>query len=202
MWRIACFDKHFVFRFVDESRKLLPMNPHEFPEDVFYEGTDWYEAGPDAPVATEHADRAARSGPGALPLRRTVLEEVRAQALEVGIRHTFPAAGSAYQGGESDGYCYRTVFAGSSLAHTYDMVRQFLREEDYGHLPLPADLVELQAFQYKVRRSQILLFEDNGYVHNPIKILFPNNRKGNKQLILEVYNEAAPGHLLRFHRRE
>ena len=180
------------------------MSPNEFPEDVFYDATDWYEAGPDAPVVTGEAaarERERHTGPAPLPTRRSLLDEVRAETPAVGIRHAFPAAGTVYQGGESDGYCYRTTFAGSSLAHTYDMVRQFLREEDYGHLPLPADVDELLAFQYKVRRSQILLFEDNGYVHNPIKILFPNNRKSNKQLVLEVYNEAVPGHLVRFHRR-
>ena len=181
------------------------MSPDEFPEDVFYDATDWYEAGPDAPLPNGEAaasERIRPGGPAPLPTRRSLLEELGGATTEVGIRAQFPEAGSHYQGGDSDGYCYRSVFAGSTLAHTYDMIRQFLQEEDYGHLPLPADIDELLQFQYKVRRSQILLFEDNGYVHNPIKILFPNNRKSNKQLILEIYNEAIPGHLVKFHRRD
>ena len=45
------------------------------------------------------------------------------------LREDFPPAGSDYMGGESDGYEYRTVFAGSNLESTYEMVRQFLKEE-------------------------------------------------------------------------
>ena len=47
---------------------------------------------------------------------------------------------------------------------------------------------------------RILLFEDNGYVHNPIKILFPIDRRKKTTLILCVYNESDPEHLLKFHR--
>lgn len=102
-------------------------------------------------------------------------------------------------GGESDGYQYRTVFAGSSLEHTYEMVRQFLREEGYGDLPLPKNGAELDLFRIPTRNRQILLFEDNGYVHNPIKILFPPDRRKRTTLILCVYNESDPDHLLKFH---
>ena len=116
------------------------------------------------------------------------------------LREEFPAAGSDYLGGESDGYEYRTVFAGSSLEATYEMVRQFLREEGYGDIPLPRNAGELQLFRLATRNKQILLFEDNGYVHNPIKVLFPLDRRKKTTLILCIYNEAAPQHLLRFHR--
>jgi hypothetical protein len=44
------------------------------------------------------------------------------------------------------------------------------------------------------------MFEDNGYVHNPIKILFPQDRRKRSTLILCIYNEADPQHLLKFHR--
>lgn len=118
------------------------------------------------------------------------------------MRRNFPPAGTSYQGGESDGYEYRTVFGGSKLEATYDMVRGFLREEGYGELPLPRDAEELLRFRLPVRRGQILLFEDNGYVHNPIKILFPDDRRKKTTLILCIYNEAFPDHLLRFHRRQ
>ena len=45
------------------------------------------------------------------------------------------------------------------------------------------------------------MFEDNGYVHNPVKILFPNDGRKKNTLILQLYNELAPKHLLRFHRK-
>ncbi len=117
------------------------------------------------------------------------------------LRDEFPPDGSDYLGGTSDGYVYRTSFAGATLAHSYDMVRQFLTEEGFGHLPLPADVEELKMFRLSTRNRQILMFEDNGYVHNPIKILFPNDARQKRALILEIYNESVPKHLLRFHRR-
>ena len=117
------------------------------------------------------------------------------------LREDFPPAGAEYLGGESDGYVYRTVFAGSNLEQSYQMIRQFLQEEGYADLPLPADVEELKKFRLPTRNKQILLFEDNGYVHNPIKILFPVDARQKRTLILEIYNEAAERHLLRFHRR-
>jgi len=117
------------------------------------------------------------------------------------LRDEFPPAGSDYLGGESDGFVYRTVFSGSNLEHTYQMVRLFLKEEGYGDLPLPADVEELLLFRLPTRNRQILLFEDNGYVHNPVKILFPADRRQKRTLILEIYNEHAERHLLRFHRK-
>jgi hypothetical protein len=59
---------------------------------------------------------------------------------------------------------------------------------------------ELELFRLPTRNKQILLFEDNGYVHNPIKILFPTDGRKRNVLILCVYNEAEPQHLLKFHR--
>lgn len=116
------------------------------------------------------------------------------------LRDDFPPAGSDYLGGESDGYEYRTVFSGSSLANSFEMIRQFLREEGYKDLPLPRNAQELLLFRLPTRNRQILMFEDNGYVHNPVKILFPIDGRRRNTLILCLYNEADPDHLLKFHR--
>ena len=116
------------------------------------------------------------------------------------LKETFPEAGSSYMGGESDGFVYRTIFAGTNLKHSYDMVCQFLRDEGYD-IPLPEDEIELKKFRLTTRNRQIILFEDNGYVHNPVKILFPPDSRNKRTLILEIYNEQAENHLLRFHRR-
>lgn len=118
------------------------------------------------------------------------------------MRHAFPAVGEEYMGGQSDGYIYESVFSGGNLAATYEMIRQFLQEEGYRDIPLPKDAAELSKFRLCTRNRQILLFEDNGYVHNPVKILFPTDGRQKRTLILELYNEKAEGHLLRFHRRE
>ncbi|PHN04840.1 hypothetical protein [Flavilitoribacter nigricans] len=118
------------------------------------------------------------------------------------LRTSFPPCGSDYLGGSSDGYEYRTTFAGSSLQTSYDMIRQFLQEEGYGEIPVPKDADELLLFRLHTRNRQILLFEDNGYVHNPIKILFPIDRRKRSTLILHLYNELDPQHLLKFHRIE
>lgn len=115
------------------------------------------------------------------------------------LRASFPSEGSDYLGGHSDGYEYRTTFAGSSLEASYDMIRQFLQEEGYAEVPLPKDADELCLFQLPTRNRQILLFEDNGYVHNPVKILFPLDRRRRNTLILCLYNESDPAHLLKFH---
>ena len=121
------------------------------------------------------------------------------QSRPMAMRDNFPPPGADYMGGECDGYCYRTTFSGSTPEQTYDMVRQFLEEEGYDDLPLPADAAELARFRLPTRNRQILMFEDNGYVHNPIKILFPTQPRRRPMLILEVYNESLEGHLLRFH---
>ncbi len=116
------------------------------------------------------------------------------------LREAFPAPGSNYLDGESDGYEYRTVFAGASLKHSYDMIRQFLKEEGYADVPLPKTVEELLLFRLPTRNKQILLFEDNGYVHNPVKILFPSDSRKRNALILCVFNEQDQQHLLKFHR--
>lgn len=116
------------------------------------------------------------------------------------LRDNFPEAGSDYLGGKSDGYEYCTVFSGSNPESSYTMLRQFLKEEGYADIPLPRDARELALFRLHTRNKQILLFEDNGYVHNPVKILFPDDRRKRNMLILCIYNENYPDHLLRFHR--
>ena len=116
------------------------------------------------------------------------------------MREDFPAADTDYMGGVSDGYEYRTVFAGSNMDSNFRMIREFLREEGYGDVPLPKDAEELKLFRLPTRNKQILLFEDNGYVHNPVKILFPVDRRKRSTLILCIYNEQDPEHLLKFHR--
>jgi hypothetical protein len=116
------------------------------------------------------------------------------------LREEFPEPGSDYMGGTSDGYEYTTIFAGSRLQTSYDMVRQFLKEEGYGEVPMPKDAEELKLFRLPSRNKQLLMFEDNGYLHNPIKILFPYDGRNKNTLILCVYNENDPQHLLKFHR--
>ncbi len=116
------------------------------------------------------------------------------------IREDFPDAGSKYMDGTSDGWEFRLEFKGGSLEQTYAMVKAFLEEEGYADIPLPQDESELSLFRLPTRNKQILMFEDNGYVHNPIKILFPLNRRNKRSLILCIYNENIEGHLLRFHK--
>ena len=117
------------------------------------------------------------------------------------MRDEFPPANSDYLGGESDGYEYRTVFAGSNLDQSYEMIRQFLFDEGYKDVPLPRDGKELLMFRLSTRNKQILMFEENGYVHNPVKILFPTDGRNKKTLTLCIYNESDPDHLLKFHRK-
>ena len=114
------------------------------------------------------------------------------------MREQFPAADAAYLGGYSDGWEYRSVFAGSRLASSYSMVRQFLEEEGYADVPIPASADELRLFR-RPKARQLQLFGEHGYVHNPIKILFHSDPKKRNTLILCVYNDKAPNHLLRFH---
>jgi hypothetical protein len=116
----------------------------------------------------------------------------------VPIRTNFPPEGSDYLGGRSDGWEYRTVFAGGRLAGSYEMVLQFLHEHGYSDVPVPADADEMKLFR-RQRTPQLQLFPERGYVHNPVKILFHTNPKMRNALILCLYNEAVEGHLLRFH---
>ncbi|MEO0731211.1 MAG: hypothetical protein AAFZ52_00135 [Bacteroidota bacterium] len=119
------------------------------------------------------------------------------------IRYNFPTAGEVREGGTSDGYCYRITFAAGRLEVTYKMVLAFLREHGYGDLPLPANAAELRAFRLPPKlRHQLSLFGDDGYVHNPLKIIFPRPAGHRGALRLELYDERTPNHLLRFHRRK
>ena len=129
------------------------------------------------------------------------VEEVATQPKTTSLRKSFPAADTDYMGGRSDGEVYVSNFAGKDLTATYDMVRSFLKEEGYQDVPLPANVEELLKFQLATRNRQVLLFEDNGYVNNPVKILFPFDRRKKSTLILKIYNEAAEEHLLRFHNK-
>lgn len=127
-----------------------------------------------------------------------VPETVVADEPHVPMREQFPPEGSAYLGGHSDGWEYRSVFSGKNLAYSYEMVRQFLQQEGYGDVPLPDSVEALRLFR-RPRAPQLQLFNERGYVHNPIKILFPGEPKQRNTLILCVYNERIEGHLLRFH---
>lgn len=115
------------------------------------------------------------------------------------LRENFPPAGSDYMGGESDGYEYRTVFAGSSLEQSFAMVRAFLAEEGYQDIPLPRNAAQLELFRLPGKNKQLLLFEENGYIHNPVKILFHSDGRKKSTLYLCLYNEADEEHLLKFH---
>lgn len=121
---------------------------------------------------------------------------------KVGLRYNFPLAGEEREGGyTADGYCYRITFAAGRLERSYDLVRSFLKEQGYGELPVPDNAEELRMFRLPPRlRHQLSLFDDNGYVHNPIKLLFPVSTGRRGELLLEIYNEAVSDHLLRFHR--
>lgn len=117
------------------------------------------------------------------------------------LRDGFPPEGLEYVGGESDGWEYKTVFSGMNLKYSYDMIKAFLEEEGYGDVPIPKNAVELEYFRLPTRNRQILLFEENGYIHFPIKILFPVDGRNKRKLTLSVYNENEEDALLRFHRK-
>jgi len=104
------------------------------------------------------------------------------------LRDDFPPEGSDYMGGECDGYEYKTIFAGASLDKSYAMVQQFLREEGYSDVPIPRDASELALFRLPTRNKQILLFEDNGYAHNPVKILFSSDGRRKNFLLFFFKN--------------
>ncbi len=117
------------------------------------------------------------------------------------IREEFPLEGSNYEGGKSDGWQYQVAFSGTNLQASYDMLRDFLQQEGYEDVPLPLYAPDLLLFRLPTKRGQILLFGDNGYVHNPIKILFKSDETKPKTLILCIFNEQAPQHLLKFHNK-
>ena len=116
------------------------------------------------------------------------------------IRTEFPEAGTDYLGGKSDGWEYSTVFSGTSLQASYDMLKAFLEEEGYEDIPLPSNANELDLFRHPKKGVQLSFFAEGGYVHNPIKIKFHQHRRKRNILILHLYNEALEDHLLRFHR--
>ncbi|MFK8105127.1 MAG: hypothetical protein AB8G15_21625 [Saprospiraceae bacterium] len=115
------------------------------------------------------------------------------------IRSEFPTAGSDYLDGQSDGWEYRTAFAGTSVEASYTMLKAFLKEEGYGDIPLPSSSTELNLFRHPALGNQIPLFQERGYFHNPIKIFFHSHRLKTNTLILCIYNETAEQHLLKFH---
>jgi hypothetical protein len=116
------------------------------------------------------------------------------------LRTEFPPHGNpSYLDGECDGWEYRIAFRSSTLDKTYEMVKTFLKEEGYEQVPIPASAEELKLFKLPARRPQLNIFEESGYIHNPIKILFPPKPKFKNTLVLCLYNEAIPGHLLKFH---
>jgi hypothetical protein len=115
------------------------------------------------------------------------------------IREEFPVANSNYEGGISDGWQYQIKFAGSNLQSSLDMIKSFLEEEGYADTPMPTTAADLLHFRLPTKQDQILLFGDNGYVHNPIKILFDAQERFPKKLLLCIFNEKTENHLLRFH---
>lgn len=120
-----------------------------------------------------------------------------------GLRYNFPTEPGEVEGGVSDGYCFRMVFGGGRYENSYQMIKAFLLEHGYGDVPVPETVTELTMFRLPQKlRHQLSLFGEDGYVHNPIKILFPppGGRRGS--LTLELHDEAAKGHLLRFHLRK
>ncbi|MFZ4543358.1 MAG: hypothetical protein ACOYOA_04860 [Saprospiraceae bacterium] len=115
------------------------------------------------------------------------------------LRNDFPAAGSDYLGGVSNGWEYKTSFSGSTLEKSFEMIKIFLQEEGFGDIPLPANARELRLFKKIKRNSQLSIFGETGYIHNPIKVLFHPNEKRSTSLTLCVYNDKEVNHLLRFY---
>lgn len=118
------------------------------------------------------------------------------------IRDNFPPMGSKIFGGESNGLIYKTAFFGTTLAASYEMVVAFLNEQGYEDVIRPKDAEELKAFLAPPNNGVQGLFEQPCYAHNPIRISFVRGDRKRRKLELELYNEVAPNHLLRFHRRE
>ena len=131
-----------------------------------------------------------------------VVEEDPPKSYATVIRHSFPKAGEEREGGASDGYCFSITFAAGKLEKSYELVRSFLREQGYAGVPLPKSAEELRRFRLPPKlRHQLSLFGHNGYVHNPVKILFPVPAGNRGALVLEIYNEREEDHLLKFHHR-
>ena len=117
------------------------------------------------------------------------------------LRHSFPPLGSTFLGGESNGLVYKTAFYGTTLAASFEMVLAFLVEQGYEDLPYPKDAEELSAFIAPPSNKVTGLFDLPCYAHNPVKISFVRGDRKRRKLIVELYNESAPNHLLRFHGR-
>ena len=117
------------------------------------------------------------------------------------LRKSFPPYGSQVLGGESDGVVYRTAFAGTNMDATLEMVRQFLDEEGYADVPIPSHAEEMLAFLHPESGRHPSLFERPDYAHSPVRLILPAKDRLKRKIIVELYNEAAPEHLLRFHRR-
>ncbi len=118
------------------------------------------------------------------------------------LRDNFPPYGSTILGGTSDGLVYRTAFAGTSLTATLLMVRAFLDEEGYEQVPIPRTDAEMLAFLHPEQGRHPHLFEEPDYAHNPVRLILPRRDRRRKKILVELYNEGAPDHLLRFHRRQ
>ena len=118
------------------------------------------------------------------------------------LRENFPPYGSEVLGGTSDGLVYTTAFVGTSLAATLELIRLFLDEQGYPEVPLPRTSEEMLAFLQPEHGCHPNLFEQPSYAHNPVRLTFPKRDRLRRKLVVELYNEAAPGHLLRFHRRQ
>ncbi len=117
------------------------------------------------------------------------------------LRDNFPPFGSQALGGNSNGLVYTTAFAGSSMAASLVMVRQFLDEEGYADVPIPRSAEEMLSFLQPEQGRHPHLFERPDYAHNPVRLVLPPRDRLRRKLIVELYNESAPEHLLRFHRR-
>lgn len=116
------------------------------------------------------------------------------------IRTDFPEPNDlSYMGGTSDGWHFSISFRSTTLQKTYEMVTAFLKEEGYADVPIPKNAEELKLFRKQKQTNQLNIFSEVGYVHNPIKILFPGNSIAKNTLILHLYNDQEPNHLLRFH---
>lgn len=117
------------------------------------------------------------------------------------IRDNFPPYGSEAMGGTSDGLVYTTAFSGSSLEATLKLIRAFLDEQGYAEVPIPSSAAEMLAFLAPESGRHAHLFEQPDYAHNPVRLVFPRRDRLRRKLVVELYNESAPQHLLRFHRR-
>ena len=197
--------------FPSQNHTLTQMNNEEFPDidyDLVFSVADDEDFPTGSSAIGESFDFVLQNSvsqglSSPKKVKKAIVKQEPEEIIEphIPIREAFPTAEDEYLGGKSDGNVYSTVFISKKGESTYAMIRSFLKEEGYGDIPLPVNFEELLKFRIPSRNKQILLFEDNGYTHNPVKILFPKTGKSNKTLLLELYNEDAEGHLLRFHRK-